>query len=61
MYDFNSVMKEIHSVACEYLDDAEIFATLSPVARHCLCEIAMSNSLTEERLVELWNASGLTY
>lgn len=61
MYDQNSVAKEIHSVACEYVNDAEVWATMSDVARCCVCEIVTSITATPERIVELWNASGLTY
>lgn len=54
-----SVANEIKSVAAEYIDSN--YDELTAVQKACLVEITTSLSITNPRIVELWNHSGLTY
>jgi hypothetical protein len=61
MNDIQSVAKEIAEVADEYLSEDEIYDMLAPCQQAALREIVCSLSNTPERIIELWNATGLTY
>jgi len=59
--DYESQASEISDVVGDYLLDGELWATLTDAQRYCLSEIALNTSASFERIVELWEASGLTY
>lgn len=56
-----SVAKEIESVAAEYFNMDEVWNGLVDHQRYALLEILCSISATPERIIALWEASGLTY
>lgn len=57
--DLASYAREVKSVAGEYID--EQYDDLTDVQKACLVEITTSLSVSNARIIELWNASGLTY
>lgn len=57
--DLASVATEIKSVAAEYIDSR--YDELTDVQKACLVEITTSLSITDSRILVLWDASGLTY
>lgn len=61
MGNMESMASEISGVVGDYLLDDAMWNSLTDTQRYCLIEIATSTSATYERIVELWNASGLTY
>lgn len=57
--DLASYANEIKTVAAEYIDERN--DELTDVQRYCLLEIVSSLSATNGRIVELFEATGLTY